>query len=267
MPTKYVTVNGTPVHYYHTGRSTLPGAVPELNRGELLLFIHGDGSNGHTWYRQLDAFAPAHSPLAFDFPGHGRSGGIESLLSIEAYRDCLGAFVQALALRPAVLVGWSMGGAVAVAYALAHPQRVRGVVLVATAARFALPEATLATWKDVMRGRLQQPFTTEAFSPKTDFTIAREAWMEQVKTDPRVRYYDMLACNRCDLSSRLADLRTPTLIVAGRDDTVTPVASAEALHRGIRGAQLVIVDDAGHHLPTEKALEFHAAVSAFLTEL
>jgi pimeloyl-ACP methyl ester carboxylesterase len=267
MPTKYVTIDGTAVHYFHTPPSTLPGVVPDVSRGEVLLFVHGAGSNGNTWHRQLTAFGEAHSPLAFDFPGHGRSGSTEGFKSIEAYRDCLGAFMDALRLRPSVLVGRSMGGAIALAYALAQPQRVRGLVLVATAARFDLPQALLDTWKHVMLGRAQQPFSTEAFSPKTDFAVMRETWMEQVKTDPRVRYYDFLACNAFDGTAQLGSITVPTLIIAGADDSVTPPMRSAVLHQGIPGAQLVVIDDAGHTLPAEKPAEFNAALSDFLARL
>jgi 3-oxoadipate enol-lactonase len=267
MPTKYVSLDGTAVHYFHTGRTTLPNVVPDLSQGELLLFVHAAGANGNTWHRQLTAFGEGHSPLAFDFPGHGRSGGTESLKSVDAYRDCLGAFMDALRVRPCVLVGRSMGGAIATAYALAHPERVRALVLVATAAHFELPQATLDTWKNVMLGRAQQPFTTEAFSPKTDFAVMREMWMEQVKTDPRVRYFDLVACNQFDATARLGSITTPSLIVVGRDDGITPPAQAEALHQGIKGSKLVAINDAGHAVPNEKPDEFNRAVRDFLGTL
>jgi 3-oxoadipate enol-lactonase len=267
MPTKYAFVDGTAVHYIHAGRTTLPGVIPDFNRGELLLFIHGAGSNGNTWRRQVDAFAGRHSPLAFDFPGHGRSGGTESLKSIEAYREFLAAFMDALRLRPSVLIGCSMGGAVAMQLALARPARVRALVLVATAARFDLPQQMLETWRNVMLGRAQQPFTTEAFSPKTEFSVMREAWMEQVKTDPRVRYFDLVACNQFDMASQLGAITPPTLIIAGRDDGITPVQRAEALHTNIRGSKLVIIDEAGHTVPTEKPAVFDDALTDFLATL
>lgn len=267
MPTKYVTVDGTAVHYFHTGRPTLPNVPPDFRKGELLLFAHAAGSNGNTWHRQLTAFADEHSPLAFDFPGHGRSGGTESLKSIEAYRDFLGAFVDVLRLRPSVLIGRSMGGAIALAFALAHPERVRALVLVATAARFELPQTMLDTWKNVMLGRAQQPFSTEAFSSKTDFAVMREAWMEQVKTDPRVRYFDLVACNQFDITPRLAEIKAPTLIVAGRDDGIAPPQRSEVLHAGIKGSKLVVIEDAGHTVSNEKPEEFNAAVRNFLAGL
>jgi len=267
MPTKYVTVDGTPLHYLHTGHTTLPGIAPDLSRGELLLFVHGAGSNAHTWHRQLAAFADRHSPVALDLPGHGRSGGTESLRSIEAYQACVCAFTERLAARSVVLVGRSMGGAVALACARAHPQRVRALVLVATAARFDLPSRMLDMWRDVMRGRAPQPFTRDMFSPAADMAVVREGWMEQVKTDPRVRYHDLCACNDFDARPWLAELRLPTLIIAGRDDTITPLARSEELHAGIPGSRLVVIDDAGHTVPGERPAEFNAALSAFLDAL
>lgn len=267
MPTKHVTVKGITTHYIHHGKSTLPDRIPDLSRGELLLLVHAAGSNANTWQPQLSGLAERHSPLAFDFPGHGRSGGTDGFASIDAYRDFLASFTETLQLRSAVLIGRSMGGLIAMAYALAHPQRVRALILVATAAKITIAPEKLDTWRNVMLGRATQPFTNEAFSPSTDFSILREAWMEQVKTDPRVRYFDLMACNECDLRAQLAQIRTPTLIVAGRHDTLTPPALAEELQAGIRGSRLVVIDDAGHTVPNEKPADFNAVVEDFLNGL
>ncbi len=264
MPTKYASVDGFATHYFHSGATKLPDQVPDLSRGELLLFVHAAGSNGNTWKPQLAAFGDKHSPLAFDFPGHGRSGGTESLCSIDAYRDFLVSFATALELRPAVIVGRSMGGLIGLAYALANPGRVRALVLIATGAKITLAPERVETWRNVMLGRATQPFSNEAFSPSADFATMREAWMEQVKTDPRVRYFDFLACNECDLRSRLGEIKVPTLIVAGRDDTITPVSLSEELQRGIAGSRLVVIENAGHTISNEKPAELNAAIEEFL---
>ena len=160
-----------------------------------------------------------------------------------------------------------MGGLIALAYALAHPQRIRALVLVATGAQITIAPERVEIWRDVMLGRATQPFSAEAFSPNADFAIMRQAWMEQVKTDPRVRYFDFLACNNCDLRPRLGEIKAPTLIVAGRDDSITPPAHSEELHRGIAGSQLLVMDGAGHTIPNEKPAEFNAAVEQFLAGL
>ncbi|HUI25632.1 MAG TPA: alpha/beta fold hydrolase [Vicinamibacterales bacterium] len=267
MPSKYTYIDGIAVNYFHTGRTTLPDVAPDLSRGETLLFIHAAGSNANTWNRQLDHFGTQHSPIAFDFPGHGRSGNTEGLRSIAEYRDFSKKCADALQLRRVVVIGRSMGGAIAMEFAIAYPAQVKALVLIATAAKFELSAERVETWRNVMRGRAQQPFTTEAFSPKTDFAVMREAWMEQVKTDPRVRYFDFLACNAFDVTARLGQIKAPTLIIAGRDDGITPVAKSEELHRGIAGSQLVVIDDAGHTVTSEKTAEVNAAIDEFLKGL
>lgn len=267
MPSKYTQIDQVAVNYLHTGRSTLPDVTPRLDNGALLLFVHGAGSNAHAWSHQLDHFGRQHSAVAFDFPGHGCSAGTEGLSDFGAYVQVLESFVERLALRPFVLVGVAMGGAIALTFALRHPERVRALVLVATPLRFTVPAESLDVWRDVTRGRKAQPFSTEFFSPSTDLAIMREVWTEQVKTDPRVRYADLLACDGVDFSGRLADLRVPTLVVAGRDDVLVPPAAAEELRDQIQDAELKVIDNAGHAVAAEQALQFNASIDDFLSRL
>ncbi len=263
MPTKYLDVDGYAVNYFHTGRTTLPSEVPEVSKGTLFLFVHGAGSNGNFANKMLELLAERHSPLSFDFPGHGRSSGTESLRSVTAYSELAYAFWRALGVRPVVLIGHSMGGAVAMDLALRHPDMVDGLVLVCTAAKFEIPDERLRVWEQVMKGRQGQPFTRDACSPETSMEIVRQGWTEQIKTDPRVRYFDLVACQQVDLVARLGEIRIATLVVAGADDTTTPVAQARQLHAEIPGAELAIIPDAGHWLPIEKPKEACDAIDSF----
>jgi pimeloyl-ACP methyl ester carboxylesterase len=267
MFSKYVRVDGVAINFFHTGPSTLPDVPPALDRGELLLFLHGAGSNAHTWHRQLAHLEGQHSGVALDFPGHGRSGSTEGLPDLDAHVCCTAAFADALALRPFILVGRALGGAVAIAFALAHPQRVRALVLVATPPVFEMPAASLQTWHDVTRGRATQPFSPALFSPKVDPMVMRECFMEQVKTDPSVRYTDMLACNGLDFTARAGALRLPTLVITGRDDSFAPPDKAAALQRLVPGAQLVVIEDAGHMLTSEQPEAFNRALGEFVQAL
>ncbi|MGH7789780.1 MAG: alpha/beta fold hydrolase [Candidatus Binatia bacterium] len=267
MFSKYVSIDGVAVNYFHSGASTLPGVVPALDQGELLLLLHGAGSNAHTWHHQVEHFGAAHAVLAPDLPGHGRSGSTEGLADLDAHVHWLDRYAEVLHLRPFVLVGRALGGAVAIDYALAHPQRVRALVLVATPARFVIPEAALATWRDVMMGRATQPFSPALFSPKVDMAVMRECFMEQVKTDPRVRYGDMCACVDLEFSERAPGLAVPTLVITGRDDHFAPPEAAADLQRRIPGATLAVIEDAGHMLTSEQPTGFNAAVDAFLAGL
>jgi pimeloyl-ACP methyl ester carboxylesterase len=263
VPAKFLACAGTVVHYLHTGPTTLPDVAPTLDRGELFVLLASAGGTAGMWRRQLDGLAGRHSAVALDFPGHGRAPGVEGLPTIAAYADCLVRFAEALRLRPFVLVGRCMGGAVALVAAHERPDLVRGLVLVCAAARFALPEATIATVRDIARGRLPQQFTTETFAPDTAHEIMREAWAEEVRTDPRVRLGDLLACRAFDGRELLAGIRVPTLVVAGAHDRVTPLAQSEELARGIRGARLAVLPEAGHHAPLEESAAFNRLLAEF----
>ena len=251
------------MHYLHSGMTTLPDVPPALERGRLFLLVHAAGSNAGMWRRQVEGLGAEHSVVALDLPGHGRSGGLDGLPSIDAYAECVAAFAKVVRLRRFVLVGRSMGGAIGLALAARHPELLSGLVLACSAARFALSPETIETTRNVVRGRLPQQFTTETFSPSTGVDLMREAFMEQVKTDPRVRLNDLLACQAFDGDALLATVRTPTLVVAGADDQVTPPADSEALSRSIAGARLEVLAQAGHQAPLEQAEAFNRAVVAF----
>ena len=266
--TKYVDVDGVALHYLHTGPTTLPDRPPALDRGAAFLLLHAAGSTAGLWRRQIAGLAAAgHSAVAPDLPGHGRSCGLDALASIEAYGDCAAAFASAVVRRPAVVVGRSMGGAIGLVLAATRPDLVRALVVTCSAARFTLDPAMIAGVRDVVRGRLPQQFGTEAFSPATGMDVMREAWMEQVRTDPRVRHGDLLACQAFDGRPLLSRIRVPTLVLAGADDRITPCAQAEEIAAGIAEARLEVLPAAGNQLPIEQSDAFVRLVAAFAESL
>jgi pimeloyl-ACP methyl ester carboxylesterase len=255
MPTKYVEVKGYATYYYYVGETTLPEVTPDFSRGRKIILVHGAGSN-------------AHSPIALDLPGHGRSAGVEGLATTRDYADFVGEFMTALKIESAVIGGHSLGGAIAMDFAIRWPQRTQALILIATAAKVNIPDERVAALRAVARGRAPQAFTTDSYSPKTvqtNFDLVREGWMEQIKTDPRVRYTDCLAV--ADLRDQVAKIRTPTLVMAGADDQITTPADAEFIARQIPGARLQVIADAAHAVRAEKPAEVHAAIDSFLGEL
>ncbi|MGH7906465.1 MAG: alpha/beta fold hydrolase [Candidatus Binataceae bacterium] len=269
MPARYIEVRGNSIYYHYVGATTLPDVIPDFSRERKIIFVHAAGSNGHAWHNQLDYLGGSHSPIAFDFPGHGRSSGVEGMKSIGEYADFLAAFADSLEIESAVIAGRSMGGAVAMEFALRHPARVSALILIATAAKFTFPAERLEGLKAVAAGRVAQSFTNDGYSPKTvaeKFAIVREGWMEQIKTDPRVRYMDTMACAGADLREKIGAIQTPALILAGADDKITPPSDAELIARQIRGARLEIIPDAAHNLPNEQSSAVNSAIAAFLEE-
>jgi pimeloyl-ACP methyl ester carboxylesterase len=270
MPTKYADVRGYATYYYYVGKTTLPDVVPDFSRGRKLIFLHAAGSNGHAWHYQYDALGAAHSPVALDLPGHGRSSGVEGLRTVRDYADFAIAFADALKIDSAVFAGRSMGGAIAMDLAARYPNRVQALVLMATAAKFNIPPERIEQWRAVTMGRAGQPFTNDGYAPKTIAErreVIQEGWGEQIRTDPRVRWGDLVACSEVDLRDQLGMIAAPALILAGADDQVTPPADAELIQRGIKGARLEVIADAAHNLTTERPTEVNAAVDKFLAEL
>ena len=102
---------------------------------------------------------------------------------------------------------------------------------------------------------------------KENFNVVREGWMEQIKTDPRVRYTDILACSQVDLRDAIAEIDKPTLVLAGADDKGTTPADAEFIVGKIRGATCKIIADAGHYIPRERPAEYNAAIEDLFTGL
>jgi pimeloyl-ACP methyl ester carboxylesterase len=271
MPTKYVDVQGySSIHYYYVGKTTLPDVVPDFSRGRKLVLLHAAGSNAHAWHYQYEALGNRHSPVAPDLPGHGRSSGVEGLRTVTEYTDFVAAFLAALKIDSAVIAGHSMGGAIAMDLALRYPALVQALVLVATAAKFDLPKERIDGWHAVTMGRAPQPFTNDGYSPKTIAekpAIIREGWGEQIQTDPRVRWGDMVACSQVDLREQISRISKPTLILAGADDTNTPPARAEFMRGRIKDARLETIPDAAHRVLTERPEALNTAIENFLGAL
>jgi len=270
MPTKYVDVQGYATYFYYTGKTTIPEVVPDFSRGRKVVMLHAAGNNGHAWHNQYDYLGQKHSPIALDLPGHGRTSGVEGLNSIQRYADFVTAFLDALKIDSAVIAGRSMGGAIAMDLAVRYPNRVQALILVATASKFNIPQDRIDGMRAVTMGRAPQAFTTDGYSPKTakeKFDLIREGWGEQIKTDPRVRYTDMIACSQVDLREQISKIDKPTLILAGADDLVTTPADMEFVKGRIKGARLEVIADAAHNLTTEKPQEVNTAIETFLAEL
>ena len=266
MPVKYFTVDGVPTFVHHTGPTTLPDTVPDLSRGETVLCLHGSGGNGGYLGDILEGLSERHSPIAFDQPGHGRSGGIDSLGAIDRMAEFTRAFANKLGLRSPVLLGHSMGGAFAQNYALAHPGDVRALVLVGSASRFPVPQERIDQLRAVTEGKARRAFAKDAFSPETDDAIVRRGWGEDLKTDPRTAYGDMLACVGWS-NDRLAEIAVPTLVIVGKDEFEVLRDQADVLASTIPHARKVVIPAAGHAVPIEQPTVLCEAVQEFLGEL
>lgn len=232
-----------------------------------LVLIHGAGGSSVTWMEVVRRLAPRRRVIAPDLPGHGQSDpwpGDPATLSL--YADFVGTVCAALGVQRAVLGGHSMGGAIALRCALAWPERVAGLVLVATGARLKVNPAIYA--------KLEHDFDDYpawarewSWSPATPRDVVDRWTAVSVQAPAEVCAADFRSIDGFDDRPRLGEVKAPTLVVGGADDRLTPPRLQHELCAGIAGARAVILPHAGHYLMHEQPAAFHAALEPFLAEV
>lgn len=249
-----IVINDERIHYQHHP-DTLNRAAPPL------LLVHGAGGNLMHWPTQLRRL-PGATVYALDLPGHGKSAG-QGRHEIGAYVEVVRGFVEALELPRFVLVGHSMGGAIAQELALRYPGRLAGLVLVSTAARLRVAPQILTGILSDFRA------TTELLArwthaDETDPNLLRLSLRRLREVDPQVLYGDFVACDAFDRRNDVNRIAVPTLILCGDADRMTPVKASQFLHEQIAGSQLVVIPGAGHMVMQEKPSATANAIAAFL---
>jgi len=229
-----------------------------------LVLVHGAGGSHLDWPAPLRRLREA-SVYALDLPGHGRSEGM-GRSSIAAYRDFLLAFLDALGLERAVVVGHSMGGAIALDFALRYPDRLTGLILVGTGARLRVAPAILTGILSDF-GATVDLVCDYAFGPSATEQLKRLGRQRLLKTPPEVLHGDYTACDAFDVMERLEEVCRPTLVIGGTADRLTPPKYAVYLRDHIPGAGLVLVDAAGHMVMLEKPEIVNRAISKFVASL
>ncbi|MEZ0395288.1 MAG: alpha/beta fold hydrolase [Anaerolineales bacterium] len=228
-----------------------------------LILIHGVGGNYQLWPPEIRRMA-GQRVLALDLPGHGKSEG-PGLQSVTDYARHLVAFMKAVGLYKAVIGGHDLGGAIALEMAIEHPKWVAGIALLASGARLPVASARLeAAANPSMYAALVRQLQQSAFGPQAPEQARALLGRVMAGTRPTVFYGDLLACNHLDLSSRLSNVRVPTLILCGSQDRTTPLSFSEDLASGIRGAALQILDGAGHMLMLEQPRRVAGLLRLFL---
>ena len=264
MPNKYFQIDGVATFVRHTGPSTLPDQPPVLSHGRTVVCLHGAGGNANLFAGLIEALGPGHSLLAFDQPGHGRSGGLDSLGAIDRMASFAWALMDKLGLVDPVLVGHDMGAAVALECALQDPGRLGGLVLCAAGDRFAPSDAALDQARRVSQGKERRPFDPSQFSPETAPDTLKKAFMEGMKTDPRATYGDLQACHDWVPGDRLSEIRIPALILHGESELDEVKARAAALAEALDCGAPETIPAAGHALLLEAPEALGERIATFL---
>ncbi len=261
MPT--VTVNGLELHYREAGSGTP------------VLLVHGFTGNSRNWALCVPVLRQRYRVVSPDLPGHGLSARPDdpAVYTLEAMAADVAALMDTLGLERCHLVGHSMGGMVAQLVALAHPGRLRSLVLVDTSAE---PPEGLRTRERARLVELAREQGMEAvweaqlaMNPQADQLRAQpeflQTWREQFLMTSREAYIycAQAMAQRRPLLDDLERLSLPTLIVCGENDGPF-VGPSQRMHQRIRGSQLVFIPRCGHTPQVERPEEFNRVLLDFL---
>ena len=269
LSAREVLVQGRRIRYVETGRGTP------------VVMIHGLGASLYAWRKNLAPIAAAgFRVIAFDLPGFGFSGKTApaSGYDNESYVGATVALLDSLHIADAVLVGHSMGGAIAAQVAIDHPERVRGLVLIGSAglgvrqplvlrvARWPLlGPVALALRGRGLTGRILR--ATYADPGKVTEADVDQYYAPTVEPGYARALRRVLREFRFDgLQGQLEHVAAPTLVLWGEEDRIVPLGLGRALALGIPHAAFLSVPHAGHSVQEEAADEVNRLVIKFLRE-
>ena len=276
---------------YHTGvgRAFRSAALPALHytvrdarrdSGKpTLVMSHALGCDASLWDALANSLAAEHRVVCYDHRGHGDSEaphGPYTMTSLAEDADHLLAELDArYATGPVVWIGLSLGGMVGQELALAHPRRLKALVIANSTSRY--DEAGRAQWAQriaaveaggpeaVADGAMQRWFSP-AFHAERPAAVAR--WRRRVATTPKAGYLG--ACHavmHMDTAALLPRVALPVLVIAGALDQGTPPAMSQGIAQAIPGARLEVIDEAAHLSVLEQPAAFERAVRDFLATL
>ena len=246
--------------------------------GPALLFAHGLGGNQMSWWQQVAHFAPRYTCVAFAHRGFAPSDPVASGVDPADYSGDLAALIDHLAFTDVALVGQSMGGWTMLEYALAHPQRVKALVLSSTSGTIDRRGADPSGGKDYdawLAGA--EAAIKEGLAKGIHPAIGLRGAARVPALQLLYRSIDEMAGTldkeklraglRRTATRRLADLAgfaVPTLTIAGVDDVVFPPFLAAVLAAAVPHGESKTLPDCGHSPYFEHAATFNALVDAFL---
>jgi 3-oxoadipate enol-lactonase len=248
-----------------------------LGDGPPVVLLHPFPVHHEFWSPVAQALESRYRLVVPDLRGHGASGAGEGPATMEKHAADLARVLDDAGVGRAIFVGVSIGGYVLFQFLRRHRNRVAGLVLCNTKAQADSPEARavrLQVAADVLE-RGSEPFfesmlpklmgkTTHSTRP--DLIQAALRMMRKMSTEDVALVQKGMA-ERLDSVETLKTINVPTLVIAGDEDTLTPVGEAELMRKNISGSEMKIVARAGHYSPWEQPAEVGKLLRQFLDEV
>lgn len=232
-------------------------------QGTPLVMIHGSLSSHRLWDLQRP-LAVKFKLILIDLPGHGQSDSLEGEITVSRIAQILAQLIKELNLNSVVLMGHSLGGAIALHLTLDYVNLSQNLILVGTGAKLGVLPAILEGLQTNYQEGIDLTIGQLGFAPNADPVLIERSKRECLKCPQPVGYTDFVACNNFDVRNRLGEIRVPTLILVGDQDQLTPVKWSRFLAEHIQDAELKVIKNAGHMVMLEQARLVNAAVTTFL---
>ncbi|MCH8808767.1 MAG: acetoin dehydrogenase dihydrolipoyllysine-residue acetyltransferase subunit [Proteobacteria bacterium] len=251
---------GWRLNYRCVGKSAAGGETAPI------VLVHGFGGDLNTWLFNQTDLAETHAVYALDLPGHGRSGKDVGAGDLAALSGALGAFLDALGIGRAHLVGHSLGGAVALELALGRPEAAASLTLIASAGlgpeinRAYIDGFIAAGRRKEMKAVLQMLFADpQAVGRDMVEEVLRYKRLDGVEAALRGIAGAVFPGGRQGtvLAERLSELAQPVQVIRGREDRILPPAQTEGLPANVA---VTMIENAGHMPQMEAAAEVNRLI-------
>lgn len=245
---EFVTVEGQKVRYFRRGEGSVPAVL-----------IHGFGGDLNNWLFNHESLTEKRTVYAFDLPGHGGSSKQVANATLGGFAQILEGFLNAVNLPRTHLVGHSLGGAIAIEFALGHPEQVASLTLIASAGLGPeINSAYIEGFTGALRVRELKPHLEELyFNPKSMTRRMIDEVLKYKRLDGVEQVLRAIAAQLFPegrqarvLRDRLSDLWMPVLVIWGAEDRILPVSHAHGLPTGIRTE---VIPSSGHMVHMEAA--------------
>ncbi|MFT7649544.1 MAG: pimeloyl-ACP methyl ester carboxylesterase [Candidatus Poriferisodalaceae bacterium] len=267
LPRKYLQTDGLATLVHHRGAATLPGQGPDTSNGTTIVMLHDAGSNGNEFGALMDALDGDHSPVSFDQPGHGRSGGLDSLGSVAAMADHAASVLGAWGLTDVVLVGEGMGAAVGLELAGRPSSPVVAVVAVGAAGLTFDLDDEIAQLAAITSGKARRQFDQTGFAPDADSAVFTTSFQEWVKTDPRATVNDRRGQAAWDGAAAAAAVVCPVVVIVGEHQDAGERSAAEAVAEACSSGRVAELPGAARHGIIEQPVGLAALVNEVVAGL
>lgn len=236
-------------------------------RGRPLLLVHGLGARAQDWTPQLPAYVrEGFRVYAIDLLGCGNTDRPDIAYTIQQQVDLLRGFLDSVDIERADIAGWSMGGWIALRFALDHPNRVRRLVAMSSAGLSFPTTLTPGIFEPQTITDVKRLIELLTPDPPHLPSFLYRAILRAMSGNREVihRSVQSMMKGQDSLDGKLGELRMPVLLIWGARDALIPSGVGERMHREIPGSELEIYPDCGHLAPVSCANHIVRRVVEFL---